>query len=94
MCEKETEGAGSVPGLIACVEPRCRATPVPHACVRVCVCVAVQPYLPSSHPLQALFLDRFYAVAIPAGLILAVGVFVGSFILNVLSRSNAKKKTT
>lgn len=55
--------------------------------------VVVTPFLEPSHWLQALFLDRFYAVAIPAGLILALVVFVFAFVSSVLAKS-AKKKSS
>jgi hypothetical protein len=53
-----------------------------------------QPFLPRSHELQSYFLDRWYAVAIPAGLIVLLLVFVSAFILSVLSKAAAKKKST
>ena len=47
----------------------------------------MQPFLEPSHWLQALFLDRFYAVAIPAGLILALVVFVFAFFFALYTAS-------
>jgi hypothetical protein len=56
--------------------------------------VLLQPYLPSEHPLQAAFPDRFYAVAVPSALVVAVGAFVAFFVYSVIARANAKKKAT
>ena len=51
-----------------------------------------QPFLPPSHDLQRFFIDRWYAVAIPAGLIVLLLVFVSTFILSVLRKAAAAKK--
>ena len=53
----------------------------------------VQPLLPANHVLQAYFIDRWYAVAIPAGLIVVLFAFVATFIMRVLAKAAAAKKS-
>lgn len=50
-----------------------------------------QPFFEATHWVQAYFPDRFYALAIPAGLMAALVVFVGVFVACVLARNKKKK---
>jgi hypothetical protein len=70
---------------------------LPCACVCMYVCVGgggtlLQPLLPANHFLQPYFLDQWYAVAVPAGLLLAAIAFVFSFVTSVLRKAAQKKK--
>jgi len=49
------------------------------------------PFVDDSHPVQALFPPRVWAIRIPVILLLLGGAVVGSFLSIVMIRSNRKK---
>lgn len=51
----------------------------------------LQPFVDDSHPIQALFPPRVWAIRIPVILLLVGGAVVGSFLSVVMIRSNRKK---
>ena len=52
-----------------------------------------QPYLGSDHPLAVYFLDRKYAIYIPAAILATALVLVAAFIKIVIAGENSKKKS-
>ncbi|KAF7185230.1 Dolichol phosphate-mannose biosynthesis regulatory protein, partial [Pseudocercospora fuligena] len=51
----------------------------------------LMPFVDDSHPVQALFPPRVWAIRIPVILLLVGGAVVGSFLSVVMIRSNRKK---
>ncbi len=51
-----------------------------------------QPFLDTNNPLQDFFPDRYYAVAIPAVLLVLAITLVTAFVGMVIMKSAAKKK--
>ncbi|KAF2858731.1 hypothetical protein K470DRAFT_272215 [Piedraia hortae CBS 480.64] len=49
------------------------------------------PFVNDSHPLQALFPPRVWAIRIPVILLLLGGTVVGTFLASVMIRSNRKQ---
>ncbi|KXT04413.1 hypothetical protein AC578_3643 [Pseudocercospora eumusae] len=74
--------------LLMVTETPLRSTVESSAMLTLCL---LQPFVDDSHPVQALFPPRVWAIRIPVILLLVGGAVVGSFLSVVMIRSNRKK---